>query len=315
VSVLALVVAVAALTLRPAAADHGHRDSGDGSGRVFGLYSPGRDSGFTTAHTTAGALGRHLDVFSAFEAWSFGNSFPTDTLRGIAAAGSVPEITWEPWDPNAGPKQPVYSMERIASGAFDPYINSWADAAAAFGKPMLIRFAHEMTGNWYPWAPATSGESAGAYVSAWRHVHDLFTAAGAHNVRWVWSPTLSQGQRTHMRDVYPGPAYVDIVGFDGYNVGSEKPEWGGWTDPQKLLADTIASCSDLAPGKPLWINEIGSTEHGGDKAAWITALFDYLRTTRVKGVIWFDSVADNLDYRLSTSSSSFGAATSALHNW
>ena len=40
-------------------------------------------------------------------------------------------------------------------------------------------------------ARSTAGRHDGpprAYVAAWRHVHAVFAAAGATNVRWVWTP-------------------------------------------------------------------------------------------------------------------------------
>jgi hypothetical protein len=307
---LAASVLVTAFPCPAAAAD-----PGQAAPRIFGLSEPGPGYGFRSASETANSLGRSLQVVNGFEAWNFHNPFPIEGLRAIAATGARPEITWEPWDPNAGVTQPEYSLARIAAGAFDGYIAGWAYAAAAYGAPLLLRFAHEMTGVWYPWSPAVNGGSSAAYVAAWRHVHDVFAAAGAHNVSWVWSPNVVEGEPTTLAEVYPGAAYVDIVAVDGYNVGSDKPEWGGWKGPEQLFAATIGFCSQLAPDKPLWINEIGSTEHGGDKAAWIASLFDYLRTTRVTGVIWYDSPVESRDYRLNSSPTSFGAAAYSLHHW
>lgn len=311
-STLALCVAVLVTALpAPGAA----AESGQEAARVFGLSAPGPGYGFGSAIRTADALGRPLQVVNGFEAWDFHNPLPIADLRAIAATGARPEITWEPWDAAGGVEQPRYSPARIAAGDFDRYIADWAQAAAAYGAPLLLRFAHEMTGVWYPWAPAVNGGSPEAYVAAWRHVHDLFAAAGARNVSWVWSPNVVEGEPTTLAEVYPGAAYVDIVAVDGYNVGSDKPEWGGWKGPEQLFAATIGFCSQLAPDKPLWINEIGSTEHGGDKAAWITSLFDYLRTTRVSGVVWYDNPVERRDYRLNSSPSSFGAAAYSLHHW
>ena len=64
----------------------------------------------------------------------------------------------------------------------------WARALAAFGGPVRLRFAQEMNGDWYPWGAGTNGNTPAEFVRAWRHVHDIFTAAGATNVQWVWSP-------------------------------------------------------------------------------------------------------------------------------
>lgn len=286
------------------------------TGRVFGLSSDGPDAGISTAQATASSLGRHLDVVNFYEAWVWGSPLPVTQLREIAAGGAEPEITWEPWDPRLGATQPDYTLARITAGAYDGYITGWARDAAAYGSPMMLRFGHEMNGNWYPWSPAVNGGSPTAYVAAYRHVHDLFRAAGATNVSWVWSPNIVQGMPTALNSVYPGTGYVDVVGVDGYNGGTDVPYMGGWRSPQQVFDPTIQELRRVAPGVPVVLAETGSSENGGDKAAWITSLFSYLAGTEVSGVFWFDfSTAGQADWHLATSPGSFRAAAAALSTW
>jgi len=284
--------------------------------RLFGLSSSGNDRGIPAATATAASLGRHLDVVNFYEAWVWNAPLPVTQLNEIAAAGARPEITWEPWDPRQGATQSSYSLGAINSGAYDSYISGWARAAAAYGKPLMLRFAHEMNGNWYPWSPAADGGSGAGYVAAYRHVHDLFRAAGATNVSWVWSPNIVQGMPTDLSQVYPGAGYVDTIGVDGYNGGSDVPSMGGWRSPQQVFAPTLQALAQLAPSVPVIVNETGSSENGGDKAAWITQLFSYLSGMRVTGVVWFDFAnAGQADWRLATSAASLAAARAALGGW
>jgi len=284
--------------------------------RLFGLSSSGDDRGIPAATATAASLGRHLDVVNFYEAWVWNAPLPVTQLNQIAAAGGRPEITWEPWDPRQGATQPSYSLSTISSGSYDSYISGWARAAAAYGKPLMLRFAHEMNGNWYPWSPAVNGGSGAGYVAAYRHVHDLFRAAGATNVSWVWSPNVVQGMPTDLAQAYPGPGYVDTIGVDGYNGGTDVPSMGGWRSPQQVFAPTLQALAQLAPGVPVILNETGSSENGGDKATWITQLFSYLSGTPVTGVVWFDFAnAGQADWRLATSPASLAAARAALAGW
>jgi beta-mannanase len=62
------------------------------------------------------------------------------------------------------------------------------DGLAASGRPVRLRFAQEMSGSWYPWDERANGNRPGDFIAMWRHVHHLFTLAGARNVTWVWSP-------------------------------------------------------------------------------------------------------------------------------
>ena len=62
---------------------------------------------------------------------------------------------------------------------------------SAWGKPLVLRFAHEMNGDWYPWSEGVNGNAAGQYVPAYRRVVSLFRSVGATNVTWVWSPNVA----------------------------------------------------------------------------------------------------------------------------
>ena len=286
-------------------------------GHLFGLSSTGPGQGISTAQATAASIGRHLDVVNFYQAWVWNTPLPVTELHAITAGGAEPEITWEPWDPRLGATQPAYALTTIAGGAYDTYITAWARAAAAYGQPLLLRFAHEMNGTWYPWAPAVNGGTPAAYVAAYRHVHDLFAAAGATNVTWVWSLNVIQGQLTALDRVYPGPGYVDLIGVDGYNGGTDVSYMGGWRTPEQVFAPTLQALHQLAPAVPVVINETGSSENGGSKAAWITDLVPYLASDpQVTGLVWFDfDTPGQADWRLATSTASLNAARTALQSW
>jgi beta-mannanase len=117
-----------------------------------------------------------------------------------------PEITWEPWDPARGTNQPTYQLAKTASGKLDSYIGRWATEIKAYGRPVILRFAHEMNGTWYPWDEGVNGNKAGTYVKAWRHVTDVFDAKGATNVTWLWSPNVPWTGSTPLAGLHPGDA-------------------------------------------------------------------------------------------------------------
>ena len=59
----------------------------------------------------------------------------------------------------------------------------------------------------------------------------------------------------------------------------------------------------------MMIAEVGSSEQGGDKAAWIrealgTALPNY---PQVRALLWFDKYDDNMDWPIETSTSATSA--------
>ena len=97
----------------------------------------------------------------------------------------IPLISWNSPD--------GVSARSIADGSQDSVIKAQAARVKSLGSDVFLRLDWEMNGNWFPWA----GDPAG-YVAMWRHIHDLFTAAGATNVAWVWTPS-AQSLPEHRR--------------------------------------------------------------------------------------------------------------------
>lgn len=236
---------------------------------------------------------------------------PISEMNAAMARGAVPLITWEPWAWGGGTTQPAYALDRITAGDFDARITQWGQALAAWGYPVQLRFAHEMNGDWYPWAESVNGNQTGDYVQAWRHVHDVVAATGASNVSWVWSPNVPYGGSTDLAGLFPGIDYVDIVALDGYNWGTSA-SWSGWISPRDLFAPGIAQLRALAPGRPILIAETASSEAGGSKATWNTDLVSYLSAQPdVMGFVWFH-IQKEADWRINSSDASAAAFKSAL---
>ena len=113
--------------------------------------------------------------------------------------GAVPLVTWEPWTLDGR----GFSLRGIADGRFDGYVRRAARSAAAWGHPILLRFAHEMNGTWYPWGRGKRETLPGIYKAAWRHLVGIFRSAGADNVRWVWAPNVDGGGQYPFRQLLP----------------------------------------------------------------------------------------------------------------
>ena len=121
------------------------------------------------------------------------NNFDPVKMQAAVDNGSTPMVTWAPRDPNKGVNQSKYALKTIIAGNHDAYIRQWARDAATWGKPMYLRFAHEMNGTWFPWSPGVNGNTAKQFRSTWTRVHRIFQEEGATNVRWVWSPYVNCG--------------------------------------------------------------------------------------------------------------------------
>ena len=127
--------------------------------------------------------GRWPATWSIWSDWGGTNSsFPGVTVSQLHT-GTVPLIYWAPVDP-ADPGSPAWTYNTILGGLHDPYIRQFAQDAKAYGGRVLLRFAHEMDGDWFPWGIGRFDNTKANFILAWRHVHDIFKSVGAGNVRF-----------------------------------------------------------------------------------------------------------------------------------
>jgi beta-mannanase len=276
----------------------------------FGVSTPGGPLAGSELDAVATLVNENPSIVMSYK--DFSQATPIADLNAVDARGATSLITWEPWLWSGnGANQPAYALDRITAGDFDTYIQQWGTALASWGKPVMLRFAHEMNGNWYPWAESANGNQAGDYVAAWRHVHDVVAATGATNVQWVWSPNVPYWGSTALSGLYPGAGYVDVVSLDGYNWGTAA-SWSSWTSPSALFGEGLTALRSLAPGKPIMVSETASAEAGGSKADWNTALVSYLAAqSDVTALVWFHHNKE-VDWRINSSISSANAMAAAL---
>jgi beta-mannanase len=264
-------------------------------------------SDLETVNAFEHAIRKHASVVMWYADWANGEP-STEQLEAVAQRGSIPEITWEPWN-SVPPRhiQPEYRLQNIIAGRFDSYIIGWAKTLMAYGKPVRLRFAQEMNGNWYPWSEQANGNRPHEFVRAWRHIHDLFRAVGATNVQWVWSPAAI----SIPAEQYPGDAYVSMVSLSVFNGGLQL-RYSRWRSLTSLLERSIARLQKIAPDKPIELSEIGCAEQGGSKAAWIAGMFDTLhRYPAITSVIWYDLVKGS-DWRIESSGDAAAAYAAGL---
>jgi hypothetical protein len=246
------------------------------------------------------ALGRTLAIDHRFKHWT--DPFPTAADDWDHAHGRIPMLTWEP---------DSTTLAAIADGADDGLIRTRAEAVAHDGRPVLLRFAHEMNADWYAWdgvhtsRPGTH-DGPERYVAAWRHLHAVFAAAGATNVRWVFCPNHRSIPDTAWNDAtryYPGDDVVDWIAVDGYDRPSTRPATAA------SLFSPIAR--EFAGRKPLMIAETGSDRHDEGRAArFVDGVREAIDTGAVpaRAVVWFDTDKRGHDWRVDAT----GAAATAF---
>jgi beta-mannanase len=249
----------------------------------------------------AEAVNHNPGLVMNYQAWNYSQpslaTFPVTQLNSMLQAGYLPEITWDPMDAYSGPVDANYTLSSIINGTHDSYIEAWAAAAKQWGHPLLLRFAPEMNGDWLPWGQGVNGNLPGQYVLAWQHVFQIFASIGATNVQWVWSPNVVTSTTTGptLSSFYPGNAYVNLVGMDGYSY-----PLGGCLTGQQLFGQTLQDITAFAPTKPILIAETAVATSCPDQATLITQLFAWVQQEpSIVGVTWFDHPGQP-DYQVDT---------------
>jgi hypothetical protein len=271
--------------------------------RWLGSYVPGAPSSMSPLTTLESKLGARAPVVNYFT--NVLSGLDTSLVSKVAAHGSTPLVTLGFWNPAKGVKQSTYTDKKIAGGSLDSYLRAYALKAKAYGATIWLRPFHEMNGNWYPWGGTVNGNTPSQFIAAWRHVKNIFTAEGATNVKFVWCPNTDSVPNTSANAIskyWPGSSYVDYVALDGYN-------WGGsqWKSFSAVFSHGYAAIKKL-PTKPLIIAETGCATSGGNKAAWVAAMYKVIPTSygRIIGISWFDANKEH-DWRMDSSSAVMAA--------
>ena len=265
-------------------------------------------------------VGKHQAIVASSSYWGEG-TFPEANVRVIAAHGSVPLIFWSPWDKpyeeGRGPDR--FSITSIIEGKHDAYIDQWGDKARDFGQPMIVSFANEMNGSWFPWSGLHYGGSQmvegtappheryvgpETFKKAHRHVVDRVRARGAKNVQWVMhfmNYSLPQEEWNLAIQYYPGPEYCDWLGFSLYGAQFADDDWSVFFG---LFDWPYEEMRRIDPTRPVMVCEwgVGEFPGKGSKAQWIRDGFRLMKDPRYpnfKACVYWHERWQNADGRYS----------------
>ncbi len=134
-----------------------------------------------------------------------GNGWGDD--KGLAQRERIAEVI-----------QPGTAANQVWMKKLDAYAALLAELRDA-GVVVFWRPLHEMGFDncyWYDWGATRRGDE---YKAIWRHMFKYFSEEKKlDNLVWVWG-----GGGTHSLEMYPGPEYVDMVGFSHYGSETVRP--------------------------------------------------------------------------------------------
>lgn len=235
----------------------------------------------------------HQDRIGWFQCLS--DDFPTQSVKDVFGhgTGSTPYIVWQLYDTDKGDTDARNGTSRLgelAGGSYDSLIADWAselkDLAFFYpGKRIQISIGHEMNGNWFTWGIGYpgSGNTAAAYVNAYKHMVNEFADEGVTNVDWVWCVNASANDDFSaafpgITDLATGHTLVNWTGMNGFNWGkqwrnySNAPPWpwDDWRELEEIFGpwqpggfstyNKLVQLGDLGGGNclPIVVGEFGS---------------------------------------------------------
>jgi hypothetical protein len=238
----------------------------------LGAYTDGVPRHYAPIDSFA-AIAARPNIALYYSGW--GEPFQTAFATQAADHNAVPLVQIEPGKT---------SLAAIADGAYDTYLETFATAVASYGaqtgQGVIIGFAHEPNGPWYPWG--RGHVSPITWTEAWRHIVTVFRQQGADDVTWLWTVNIiaTQGGVASPTAWWPGNSYVTWVGIDGYYL---KPTWKF----ASLFGPTIKTVRALTLA-PILISETGAGPIAGQPAK-ITDLFAGTHAYGLLGFVWFDA--------------------------
>ncbi len=237
----------------------------------LGVYEPTSPRSYSGVTEFSRLIRRSPNIAVYYSSWW--EPFRVPFAQAAKAHHATPMVQIEPKD---------VSLASIAAGRYDPYVRAYARAVRSFRQPVILAFGHEMNATWYSWGFGHT--PAADFVAAWRHIHQVFAAVGARNVRWLWTVNVVGPQANAIKGWWPGAEYVTWVGIDGhyFQPSIRFPALFGATLGQirKLTSERVLIAeSGIAPF--VQINRITDLFAG----AWAHGLL---------GVVWFDVKGHNL---------------------
>jgi hypothetical protein len=258
---------------------------------MFGAYIKGAAWNKELLFDLEQAVDHEFKIIHWFTSWDM--PFETALVNRVLDLGRIPMITWQSRN---------QSTTDIAAGIHDSYIRTWAKAVKSISGEVYLRPFPEMNGNWTPWHGNPT-----ALVAAWQRVVDIFREEGATNAKWVWAPNVRDEPATldnRMELYYPGSSYVDILALDGYNWGTTR-SYTAWKEFDTIFQDAYNRVGKLGK-QPVWVAEVASTEHGGDKGEWVNNMLASTSFPRIEALVWFNEDKET-DWRIESSSDSLQA--------
>ncbi len=266
-------------------------------------------------------IGKKAAIAHYFRGWQhLGNENEVaKELTYISNSGWTPMISTNPYFFDECPSNGKTLYKAISEGDCDTYLHKIGKSLSKVEKPFFLRFAWEMNVDSMEWSVNRTNSSPEEFINAWRRFHTILKEEKVKNVIWVFSPQVESPTTTDIAKLYPGDAYVDWVGLDGYNWGTTQ-SWSTWQDFHSVFFDSYNKLANIAPTKPFMLAEVNTVSSGGDQGNWYRAMLsDEIPNvfTNIDAIVFFEdnkSAQEGVTWQIDITPESLNAFKKAISN-
>jgi beta-mannanase len=218
-------------------------------------------------------INKKLSIAHYYIGWEIlDNTELLKQFEQLRSFGWKPMLNVNPYYFSKCPASDIPLYRAIANGNCDDFLHASGKNLANIKDEFFLVFAWEMNNDNNEWSIPISASKPEDFIAAWRRIHSIFKEEGVTAIDWVFCPNVPEVGVLPYSQFYPGDDYVDWLGLDGYNWGTTQ-SWSSWVDFSGVFTASYNSITKIAPGKPLMLAEVNTTDKGGDKAGWYKDMF------------------------------------------
>lgn len=234
-----------------------------------GVALPNLDDLTTWEHATS----EHPGIVQIYV--PLGEKFPLGELQTIERNGAMPIV------------QIDYKQQfsTILAGRYNKIMQEWGEDIRKMKEPVALSFGHEMNGTWFPWG--CGHVKPDVFISVWHRMHTLM---GSPKALWVYTVNRTNaGFTCQPMEYYPGDAYVNWIGIDGY---LRQPQ-DSFTS---VFSPTIKKIR-LQSSKPILLTEVGVQDSTSQPTQIRTLYTQAYQSGSIIGIVYFDQETARGNYR------------------
>ncbi len=250
-------------------------------------------------------IGRKIVWASFSQNWYNGIYYPKEEIHIINDLGIIPYVRFMPRSSDEEfYDETKFTLNNIIEGKFDNDLKNWAKDSKEDGIPIIIDFAVEMNGDWFPWSGYYNGagdktkygdpnyyDGPERYRDAYRHIIDIFRAENITHITWFFHVDIYSNPNEDWNQpkyYYPGDDYIDWIGISCYGPMNTGENY--WELFSEILEERSNSILEISNSKPFAVLEFGVTDNSrmGNKSEWLK---DAFRTILNKKPIKFSAIS------------------------